>query len=132
MDLRDSGRASLRASRVLMPARTEPRPPKGTFPESQDNATSFRGGFRSSVLCGTPIREGPEDRIQNIVEALADVLGEEPQYKIAILLQQHVFTPIAAIGLGIAQMLATVELDRQALGIAEQIDFHSALTVKRD
>ena len=41
MDLRDSGRASLRASRVLMPARTEPRPPKDTFPDSQDHARSF-------------------------------------------------------------------------------------------
>src|ERR1700733_10089219 len=44
MDLRDSGRASLRASRVLMPARTEPRPPpKDTFPDSQDHARSFSG-----------------------------------------------------------------------------------------
>ena len=41
MDLRDSGRASLRASRVVMPARTEPRPPKYAFPDSQDHARSF-------------------------------------------------------------------------------------------
>ena len=33
-----------------------------------------------------PIRKRPKDRIQNIIEALTDVLGEEPQYKIAILL----------------------------------------------
>ena len=42
MELRDSGRASLRASRVLMPARTEPRPPKDVFRDSQDHAMSFR------------------------------------------------------------------------------------------
>ena len=46
MDLRDSGRASLRASRVLMPARTEPRPPKDAFPDSQDHATSFTNACR--------------------------------------------------------------------------------------
>ena len=42
MDLRDSGRARLRPSPVLIPARTEPRPPKYTFPDSQDHARSFR------------------------------------------------------------------------------------------
>ena len=41
MDLRDSGRASLRASRVPVPARTEPRPPEYTFFDSQDHARSF-------------------------------------------------------------------------------------------
>ena len=41
MGLRNSGRASLRASRVLVPARTEPRPPKDTFPDSRDHARLF-------------------------------------------------------------------------------------------
>ena len=36
-------RDSLRASRVRMSARTEPRPPKRTFPDSQDHARSFSG-----------------------------------------------------------------------------------------
>ena len=45
MELRDSGRARLRPSRVLMPARAEPRPPKYTFLDSQDHARSFRSGL---------------------------------------------------------------------------------------
>ena len=64
MDLRDSGRASLRASRVLMAARTEPRSPKYTFPDSQDHARSFRRSkarcrhsalFAAAPICGRSI-----------------------------------------------------------------------------
>ena len=49
-----SGRASLRPSRVLMPARTEPRPPKYTFFDSQDHARSFSVRSRTVVTSPKP------------------------------------------------------------------------------
>ena len=46
-----------------MPARTEPRPPEDTFPDSQDHARSFRGliplsTHLAAAVCGSRTRTG--------------------------------------------------------------------------
>ena len=58
--------------------------------------------------------DGAEDRIEYDVEMLANVFGQEPQHKMAVLLQQLILAPIAPVRLHIGQVLGAVELDRQA------------------
>lgn len=62
--------------------------------------------------------ESSQDRIQNAVEALADILCQESKHEIAILLKQDVLAPVAPIGVGISQVLCAVQFDDQAAFLA--------------
>jgi len=50
---------------------------------------------------------------------LAYVLGKESQYEITVLLQQNVFAPVAAIGIGVGQMLPAIQFDHDSQICAE-------------
>ena len=62
----------------------------------------------------------------------AHVLGEESQHEIAVLLEQDVFAPVAAIGVGVGQVLRTVQFDHDSQIPTEQIHFHSPAPIEGD
>ena len=68
--------------------------------------------------------QSAENSVEHIVEMFADVLSEESQHDVAIFLKQHVLAPVATIGLGISQMLASVNLNRDARFRIKKIHFH--------
>jgi len=41
-----------------------------------------------------------DNPVQNFIQALSNVFGEEPKHEIAILLQQNVLAPVASVRLG--------------------------------
>jgi hypothetical protein len=43
---------------------------------------------------------------------LAQAFSKEPQHKVTVLLQRNVLAPIATIGILVAEVLRTLELDR--------------------
>ena len=78
------------------------------------------------------ICENTQDRIQHRVQILRDILGEEAQNNIAILLQQPILAPVAAVRNRIAEVLRTVEFDRHTRLVAQEIDLHAAECIKWD
>ena len=76
------------------------------------------------------MRQSSQDGVEHRVEMLAHVFGQEPQDEVAVLLQQAVLAAIAAVGLGIGQVLPAVEFDGDARLGAQQIDFHLPPAVK--
>ena len=67
-----------------------------------------------------------------MVELRADVLGQKPQHKVPVFLQQGIFAAVAAIRLSAGKVLAAVEFDDQAGSGVKQVNFHVAPAVKRD
>ena len=63
---------------------------------------------------------------------LADILGEEAQHDIAVVLQQRVLAPVAAIDYGVGQMLRSIDFHRHPRLRREQIDLHSPTPVERN
>lgn len=49
-----------------------------------------------------------------------------------MLLEEDVLAAVAAIGIWVAEMLIAIELDDEARGGAEEIDFHAAAVVEGD
>jgi hypothetical protein len=78
--------------------------------------------------------EGPEifTGSELVIEALADVVGQESQHGVPVLLQQGVLAAVAAVGLNVPQVLHPVQLDGHPGPRAEQVHLHFALPVKRN
>ena len=55
--------------------------------------------------------EHGRDCIQQLVEALANILRKKSQDKIFVLLQQRILSSIPPVGLGVSQMLRAIQLD---------------------
>jgi hypothetical protein len=47
------------------------------------------------------MRQRPDDSIQNLIEALANIFAQKPQHMISVLLEQNILAPITAVSLGI-------------------------------
>ncbi len=60
---------------------------------------------RCMASAAPAMRERAQDRIEDCVEAPTHVDSEEPEHEVAVLLQELILPPIAAIGLFRAQML---------------------------
>jgi len=69
---------------------------------------------------GVLMRHSPQDSIQNLIEILTNVFGQEPEDQIAVLLKQSILATIAPVGLRVAQMLAAIQFDGEARGRAKQ------------
>ena len=72
------------------------------------------------------------DGVQDIIQVLAEVFGQEAEHEISMFLERGVLAPVATVSLGISQMLSAIQFDHQASSLAEQIHFHSALCIERD
>ena len=66
----------------------------------------------------------PQNRVENGVEIPADIFGEESQYEVAVFLQQRVFVSVASVGLGIRQVLRSVNFDHKTGFRTQEIDIH--------
>jgi hypothetical protein len=93
---------------------------------------SAEANQRTASIASAAGNYSPLDCIQHEIELLPHVLCEEAQNKIAVLLEQLVFSAIAPVGLDAPEMVGAVQLYGQPSNWVEQIDFHSAPTVKRD
>jgi hypothetical protein len=56
------------------------------------------------------MRQRPDDGIQNLIEALANILAQEPQHMISVLLEQNILAPVTSVRLG-SQVLNTIQFD---------------------
>ena len=74
----------------------------------------------------------PQDGVENGLQLLADVLSQKAQHEVAVLLQQLVLPPIAAIRDRIGQVLSAIEFDGQVRIRAQQVDFKCAEAVERN
>ena len=70
--------------------------------------------------------------VEDDVEFLANVLGEEPQHQVAVLLQHVILATIASVGDRIGEVLRAIELHCDARIGAEQINFQSSETIEGD
>ena len=61
---------------------------------------------------------------------LADVFGEKPEDQITALLKQGILTTISAVGLRVAQMLATVQLYGDPGWRTKQINLHATPAIE--
>jgi len=77
-------------------------------------APKTRNQFESWAEFLAAKREHTKDRVQNLVEPLADVFCQKPQDEVAALLEQRIFAPVASPGVGIGEMLIAVEFNDQA------------------
>src|SRR5205823_12228385 len=68
-------------------------------------------GHRIGQLLTAPMRERPKNRIQNLIKTLANIFAEEPQYMIAVFLEQNVFAPITPVRVGIIEVLTAIQFD---------------------
>src|SRR5260370_10281467 len=59
----------------------------------------------------TSMRQRPDDGIQNLIEALANIFAQKPQHMISVLLQQNILAPVTSVRLGISQVLNTIQFD---------------------
>lgn len=59
-----------------------------------------------------PIRQRAQDGVEDRVQVPADIFRQKPQHKIAVLLQQSVLAPVAAVDFGVGEMLCSVKLYR--------------------
>ena len=103
---------------------------------SPDPRTPGSAGRRRTIVPRRPFsfltHQRAKDGIQHIVESLARILGEESQHKVTVFLKQGVFTPITPVGVGIGQMLRSIQFDGDSrLGI-QQVHFHMAPAVERN
>ncbi len=60
-----------------------------------------------------PAGHRSQNRVEDQVEALPDVLGKEPQHEVAVLLEQQVLAAVTSVGVGISQMLGAVRAPRR-------------------
>ena len=60
------------------------------------------------------VRHCPQDGIQNLIEILTNVFGKEAEDQIAVFLQQSILATITPVCIRVAQMLATIQFDRDA------------------
>jgi hypothetical protein len=47
------------------------------------------------------MRQRPDNGVQNLIEAPANIFAQKPQHMITILLEQNIFAAIAPVSLGI-------------------------------
>jgi hypothetical protein len=73
-----------------------------------------------------------KDGIQDLIEVFARVLGKEPEDEVPVSLQLRIFSPIAAVGFCIGQVLRSVQFNDQSVLRAEEVDFHTPVAIKRD
>ncbi len=76
--------------------------------------------------------ERSQNGIEHPVKLRAHVLDKKAQDEVAVLLQQLVLAPVAAIGVRIRKMLSAVQLYRQARIGTEQIHLEHADRVECD
>ena len=70
--------------------------------------------------------------VEDEVELLANVLGEEPQHQVAVLLQHLILAAVASIGNRIGEVLSAIQLHCDPRIGAKQVDFQSSQTVEGD
>lgn len=73
--------------------------------------------------------QGPQDRVNNIVQVLSQVLGQESKDKVAVLLQEIVFPAIAAIRLYAGEMLFSVHFQHDRRIGREKIDLQRPASI---
>ena len=71
-----------------------------------------------------------QNGIQNLVEILANVLGEKPEDQIAVLLKQGIFSTISPVGVRVAQMLAAVQFNGESGLHTQEVDLHATPTIE--
>jgi hypothetical protein len=57
------------------------------------------------------MRQRPDDGIQNLIEALANIFAQKPQRMISVLLdllEQNILAPVTSVRLGISQVLNAI------------------------
>ena len=54
------------------------------------------------------MNQGGQDGVENQIELLAEIFGEESQDEISVLLQQGILLPVLPVGFGIRQMLRAI------------------------
>jgi len=74
------------------------------------------------------MRQCPENGVKNLIQPLANVLGQESWREAAVFLQERVLSPITAVAIGL-QGLGTVQFNRHPRVGAGKIHFHHFLAV---
>ncbi len=74
--------------------------------------------FTATKLSCSPLSVGDaaEDGVEGGVEILSEIFGEEAEDEAAVLLEQHVFAAVAAVGFRVGEVLRTVYLDGDGQG----------------
>lgn len=83
-----------------------------------------------SARPSAPPHQRAQDSIQNVVETLAHILGQESQHEVAVFLQQGVLVAVPAVGIGIGQVLRAVQFHSHPRLRAEEVHFHLAPLVE--
>ena len=76
--------------------------------------------------------DGADDGVERGVEVFAEILGEEAKHEAAVLLEQGVLAPVAAIGGRIGEVLWPVNLDGEFEWGTKQVGFEFAPTIEGD
>ena len=71
-------------------------------------------------------RDRREHRLQQLLESLDDVVGQDPQDQVAPLLELQVLATVAAIGFGILEMVIAIDLDDHLEGAGEEVNLDRA------
>ena len=83
--------------------------------------------LNATIFIRPLVRQDPENRVEDTVQMLANILCKKSQNEIAVFLQQGVFQPVTPIGVRITQMLGTIQFDGQPCICTKQIHLHQAL-----
>ena len=77
-----------------------------------------------------PMNERAKNRVQHVIEPLAQVLRQKAKHKVTVLLQQGVLPPVTPLRLRVRQVLRPIHLDHQLGRRAQEIHFHRSTMVE--
>ena len=89
------------------------------------------GEICNLALATLASRNHTQHGIQNCVEVLAEVVGEEAEDEVSVCLQEHVFAAVAAVGFS-GEVLRAIEFDDDPRFGVEEVHFHFADAVEQD
>jgi hypothetical protein len=74
----------------------------------------------------------PDNCIQHFIKPFSNIFCKKPKYKIAILLQESILSPVAPVRFHSGKMLFAVQLNRYSRIRAQQVHLHPPQTVERN
>ena len=77
-----------------------------------------------------PVDQRRQNGVQDDIEMFAHVFRQESQDQISVLLQESILSAIPPVGLGVSQVLGSVQFDGHTGVRAKQIDFHPPAVVE--
>ncbi len=78
------------------------------------------------------VAQRPKNGVEDRVQLLSNIFGQEPQDQEAVLLQQLILAPVTTVRGRIREMLPAVQLHGQTGLRAQQVHFETSRAVERD